>query len=81
MSVIGIPWPLDSMPSVGREMAYEHLGDKSFMNYLNESVGNKKWSFGFYYFIILLLAIMNYDNISNNLHIICIIQPVCSEME
>ena len=47
-------------------------GLKSFMNCLNESVGTKKWSVGFYYFI-LLLSIMH--NISDDLHI----QPVCSD--
>jgi hypothetical protein len=47
-------------------------GLKSFMNCLNESVGSKKWSVGFYYFI-LLLSIMH--NTSDDLDI----QPVCSD--
>ena len=41
------------------------------MNCLNESVGSKKWSVGFYYFI-LLLSILH--NTSDDLDI----QPVCS---
>ena len=41
------------------------------MNCLNESVGSKKWSVGFYYFI-LRLSIMH--NTSEDLDI----QPVCS---
>ena len=41
------------------------------MNCLNESVGSKKWSVAFYYFI-LLLSIMH--NTSDDLNI----QPVCS---
>ena len=51
---------------------YLASGIKSSMNCLNESVGSKKWSVGFYYFI-LLLSIMH--NISDDLHI----QPVCSD--
>ena len=70
LSVIGIPW------IVCRALDVRSLtsiwGLKSFMNCLNESVGTKKWSVGFYYFI-LLLSIMH--NIYDDLHI----QPVCSD--
>ena len=69
LSVIGIPWIVCRALDV-RSLA-SIWGLKSFMNCLNESVGTKKWSVGFYYFILLLSII----NISDDLHI----QPVCSD--